>query len=686
MLIKKMLALVLSAAVVCAAAVCSKKKEETPDAAASADEPKAGRLETAQGDAFKFVRDAIRTEPSRFPLKTMDGVEWSRSANPLEKALFLARLLQDKGMTVEIAEGELDDAAARSLLSEIFPQVKGASYRSGTPVSNPAEDRTLVAAVKRHFWVRLEDGDGWVDLDPSFPSAKPGKAFAEPATSYEPADEALSVKVGLSVRRGSGADRDSEAVLEWNGTLVDVANKPVSLTVMTEYNGGAEARLKLSLAAGEDSLADGEVVAAEGGRAQLTLQVKLESLGEIVSEAERVLFDATLGGGDAPLFQRHAVLITGDKIPAAAWKDELQSVSTGNVRSEAKAEADDIRAALKAKKATAQTLSSGVELEARLGRDLGHLLNMILASTSDGQTEKACAALSVASWYAVPRIIITSFVGSEKGTETTIDLRQNRVQSVALPGQAWGMSQAFQYGRGVMESILEGKLLVLLTGKPVLTTAVIMEEAARRRIPIRMFSSLEKDELKVIGLPYEVLGRAEAALAYGRVIMIPEQAVSWEGRPRWGWWEVDPRTRETIGVLDTGLHQAMLEHTILQEKGAMSTKMGAVLGAMVGAVDTYWLLMGMILKYGELTKEAVLEAKTYMKDIQSVMCPGFEKKVSIEASVNVIDIEDCFKYDYEIFKAEAGVSVSQGWCAQFAKGFACASTSILNLYLSQFED
>jgi hypothetical protein len=437
---------------------------------------------------------------------------------------------------------------------------------------------------------------------------------------------------------------------------------------------------------GEDSLAEGEVAAEEGAEVHLILKVKFESLGEVVSGTDRDLFKAAVGRTDAPLFQRHALLVTGDRIPAAAWKDDVQALSAADARSEAKAEADEIRADLKAKKATARTLSSGVELEARLGRDLGHLVNMIFASTSDDQTEKAAAALSVASWYAVPRVIITSFGGSEKGTEATIDLRQDRVESVAFPGQAWGMSQAFQYGRGVMESILEGKLLTLLTEKPALTTAFIMEEAARKNIPIRMFSSLEKDQVKSLGAPPFVRGWIEGALASESIIIVPEKPISWEGRPRWGWWLVDPRTRETVGVLDTGLHQAMLEHTILQEKGAMSTKMGAVLGAMVGAVDTYWLLMGMILKYGELNKEALLEAKAYMKNIQSVMCPGFEKKISIEASVNLIDIEDCYSYDYEIYKAEAGVSISQGWCDQFAKGFACASTSILNYYLSQFED
>jgi hypothetical protein len=93
----------------------------------------------------------------------------------------------------------------------------------------------------------------------------------------------------------------------------------------------------------------------------------------------------------------------------------------------------------------------------------------------------------------------------------------------------------------------------------------------------------------------------------------------------------------------------------------------------------------MVLKYGELNKAAILEAKSYMKEIDALMCPGFEKKVGVSASATIVDIEDCFKYELEV-KAEAGIEIKQGWCENFAKGFACASTSILNYYLSQAEE
>ena len=742
-MIKKAPIVFLMATVLLMAISCSGKKGEEPQNADVGDREEAVRddagTETreagseaepveslpAEGDwqdAFKFVRDAIRTEPSRFPLKTAEGVQWGRSGNSLEKALLLAHLLQDKGKTVEVAKGELDDAAAKALLGTIFPAAKAVSYKSGVPVSTPAEDPVLVSAVKRHFWVRMQDGDSWVDLDPSFPAAAPGKAFAPVEETYEPSDEALSARVSIAIEYEEGDSGEPQTVLSWDGMMGDVANRPLSLSVVTEYTKAApeakedkeeeaegvgglfgglsgqssgkkkaagvevKAVFNAALTVAGESLADGHVTAGKGPAVRLSLKVKIESLGEVVSESERVLFKTTANEPDAPLFQRHAILITGNRVPAAAWQDKLKVAADKDLLADVKTRVDEIRESVKAKKFTRETLATSAELEEKLGPDLGHLVNMIFASTSDDQTEKAGAALSVANWYAVPRILITSFSGREKTTETTIDLRQDRVEAVSLPGQASRMTETFLYGRGVMESILEGKLLELLAGKPALTTAVLMREAARKKIPVRMFSALEKDMLKKFGPPDDVIRRISSALDAGRIVVMPEKGVAWEGRMRWGWWDIDPRTRETIGVLDTGLHQAMLDMTILETEGPLNSKMGMVIGAMVGAIDTYWVLSALILKYGELTKAALLEAKSYMKDIQSVMCPGFEKKIEFSASITTVDIEDCYKHEIELVKVEGGVSIQQGWCEQFAKGFACASTSILNYYLSQFED
>ena len=97
-----------------------------------------------------------------------------------------------------------------------------------------------------------------------------------------------------------------------------------------------------------------------------------------------------------------------------------------------------------------------------------------------------------------------------------------------------------------MESILEGKLLELLTGRQSLTTAVLMREAVKKKIPIISYSSHEKEILHRIIPSKSVYEKIEFALNSGHIVVLPEKAIDWHGKKRWGWWSIDPQTMETI--------------------------------------------------------------------------------------------------------------------------------------------
>jgi hypothetical protein len=117
----------------------------------------------------------------------------------------------------------------------------------------------------------------------------------------------------------------------------------------------------------------------------------------------------------------------------------------------------------------------------------------------------------------------------------------------------------------------------------------------------------------------------------------------------------------------------------METSGMLHDDMGLVIGAIVGCVDTHWVLFALILEYGELDMAALQEAKEYMKKIGSYLCPELDATAGIGVGVSV-ELEDCWKEEIGV-GFHGGLKIDQGWCAQFAKGFKCASTSILNFYI-----
>ena len=670
--------------------------------------------------AFAFVRDDIRFEPTTHLMKTAQGVLWGRSGNAREQALLLAEILQGLSVETRMNTGRLGPDRAAALIASLFPEKKDFSYADDIPLSQPLQDESLIARVRDHAWVQIMRDGRWIDLDPCFPDAEPGTAYADADQTFTSLPDRAFPRMMISMSVQKGGTR--EDILTIDQGLHEMVNQSVSLSISTSFEeaeekssggsvggafgglaGGASgkkakqglvATYKAGLFIKEGMEAAGEFtekipeksqkLAAEDVLDRVWLTFRLTLDGAPLLESERVLFEKNQPADEFPFFQRHSILIAPNAIPLEAWEGDLSRVTDDRMLKQVKSAVDEIKKSVKSKKDKNALLDQSLSLEENLGRDTGHLINMIFAYASDGITADAGKALSVYSYYAQPRIIISSVEGDGEHVTTVMDLRQDRIESLPYPGQALGMTGTFLYGRGVFESVLEGKVLELFLGKRALTTAFIMQEAAKKKIPVRFLSENEKAELERLGMPEHVSGRALKAMAAGAVLVVPERSIRFDGRDRWGWWQVDPKTQEVVGVLDTGLHQAMLQRTVLDTEGMLNSKMGFAIGAITGAVDTQWMLATMILQYGEINKAALLEIKAYMKQLKEYMCPEFEKSVSVTVASVSVSIEDCYEKGYSL-GYEGGVKVEMGWCQAFAKGFACASTSILNYYLSQYD-
>lgn len=78
--------------------------------------------------------------------------------------------------------------------------------------------------------------------------------------------------------------------------------------------------------------------------------------------------------------------------------------------------------------------------------------------------------------------------------------------------------------------------------------------------------SIGRDEQGVVGnfgWPEDVAARVASNVDAGYVAVVLKEPVPVQGRPRIGWWRVEPTSGETIGVMDTGLHEETAEYSLI---------------------------------------------------------------------------------------------------------------------------
>ena len=677
-------------------------------------------------EIFAGVRDGIRFDPTPSPLRAPHGVALDGRGNSLEQARLLAFRLTEAGEMVRFAQGRLDRDAAAQLLTQTLEPASRTLPAAGVPLSRPSEDEGLLRRLSDHYWLQIRRGDRWIDLDPSFEDSAPGAAVGELTQTLNrlPESSLPSLELRVAAYRGPGP---SETVLRWEGGLDAVANAPVGLVVLArpgtaspaepksggplgfggfspvggskqEASKGQKMIYQLALTRNWETLAAGGFELAGGPEdptgadavERLVLVFEVHHPDGRTTSVSRPLFEASRDAPRPPPFQRHAILVTGNRIPGA-YLEQALAVEVGGL--DAAAVGEHLKGLRKrlAEGGDAEALyADAVALERRLGELSGHLINLVFAATSDALAEDLARRLSVYPHYEEPRILMTSFSGTGDRVELSLDLRLDRCAAIPLPGIPMQMREAFLYGRGVMESVLEAEVARLVTGKQPLSTAVLMRRAASQGVPIRLYSHRERGDLESLGMPAPALTRVSATLERGRLVALPARAIEFGDRTRWAWWEIDPVTRDTLGVLDTGLHQAFVSRTLIETKGVISKEMAWVIGALTGATDTHWTLAALILEHGDLGPAALREAKAYLSHIAKYLCP--DTKVGkvwgedLQLAEIKLEIEGCWKKSWSVGAKKVGAEVTvlaDDWCKSFTHGFTCASMTILNAYMDE---
>jgi hypothetical protein len=275
---------------------------------------------------------------------------------------------------------------------------------------------------------------------------------------------------------------------------------------------------------------------------------------------------------------------------------------------------------------------------------------------------------------AMPRVIVTSVEGGNEGAyRVALDLRLDEVEAWPYPGYATRAAEHFQSARGIQNTMLEGHFIERLLGvRQTANTADLIAGVEGGQGAMLVFGAGQEGRLDSIeGLSPYARRLIEKSLGEGREVIIPPRPVQLAGRARLGWWEREPGTGRIIGVMDDGLHQATASYSINTTAIGLNDNMGYVIGMIVGATSTQFMIAGLMLEYGEMTDQLIARVEASLKKLKCMSCPGAGASASAGASFG----DSCFSVGKKI---EAGVSLSAGsFCEKYVAGMTCASSMIL---------
>jgi len=574
---------------------------------------------------FEFVRDTIAYEAYRGVLRGPKGVLLAMAGNSVDRAALLASLLEHAGQQVRFVRGTLPDREATDLVTSMWaprPQSSASQTLGEVPQSLKASTDAFVASTRRsyaivrerlreakqptsrnltstlkalivdaqsHYWVQWAKEGTWIDLDPSFGDATPGRTYAKAEETFTTLPDSLFHRVSIRVRVEEVTDASpaTRTLLTYEGKAASLsgidlvlfhqpenwrgpaASVPGAISAAIEDTG----RLKPVLVIGEEILI-GDVFLQKakttgiGGVSSLLRRDARGTTGIVV--AEWLEFDFLAPGGTRETVTRDLLDVVGKLRRVAKQPLTLEEVVSRTQGDKAVNMARAVYSLLfttgRIDTAHFSQLAEDAaphEGEAPDIRRALRRINVAFVATSDGLLPRLYrpGGTAVVFYPDTPRLTITELSALSGILRIGIDLRRNWSRAVAIRSQDdVFLASVF---RGVMDGALEWILIEHIVGAlrekhgwpMVVSTSSVFDQAGADRVP---FLLLPRDNEQLQGgVAHEGLVRVREEVDQGYLAIVPQRPVSVSGLPRFAWWRIDPRTGETTGVTDDGLHQAI---------------------------------------------------------------------------------------------------------------------------------
>jgi len=688
--------------------------------------PSPSILESGFGDdlssIFTSVAEKIHFEPYPGVLRGPLGTAISGGGNSADQALLLAHLLRIKGYRVRFVRGTLGQGNLAALLRGAYPpEIKPLNVDPSLRPYHPESDPSLAFAGTYHYWVEVDQGDSWLPLDPSFPRAKMGESYGKKSDIFDdlPGEAYQSLTISLMQRAASGQTR---TIIEDKMNISETGYQPISLLALKVpqsaparmgkkrgnplgafggatagvekkkegKRGGGKKAGKKEVAAlkyqyglsipGKGFIEKAVSVSKKDRRSLIAeewLQFEIDAPGMAPKRVKRTLFSAQVPKWEVQpeAYRRYQIGIFPGRVPGSLV-EEVREKAKKLIGKNGRAEGEKL-----SKLGDKAPEGEALNLESKSGQVALQMILLRFAESSDEISDRSAYRTGLAVVRGTPRILISSLTRDqdEKGKAKerfSLDLRLDEVTPLPFPGYPSSLSRLYLKGRGMQESRIEGGVLETLTGRESVTTADIFQRVDSSRILVLNRKNFKKDGRF---LPKKVATLVEESVKEGKLAVIPGEPVSLKGKNRWGFWELDPETGRTIGVMDDGLHSSMAEYSISSSRINLNDNMGFVIGGITGASSTLFVISAKILEYGQVTDKMIEEVEQFLKSALC-FCPKAEASVSGGAGASLSGSAGCFEKELasKSVGGKIGASVSVGsFCDSFVKGFRCASGAIL---------
>jgi transglutaminase-like putative cysteine protease len=544
----------------------------SPTIDAQSNNSEISELSAGMGDdpqaIFAYVRDKIEYDPYYGSMRGALGTYLGGSGSSEDQANLLVAMLRAAHIPARYVVGELDDETALEIINGMFkyPSVTCGSVPEKLRY-DPAKDQELINTVKKHTWVEVYDfeSDTWKPLDPTYPRARYGVLPYVPESTtgtYAELPDSLRYKMTILYEAKIGTYLELDGYdytypINYTTYVSQLTDQQITLSEYAIETGifyFASDQFYPTLTVGNESINGSFAI-------DLLLTTSLD---------KRLVFNVTKPDGTYEEYEH----------PLLNNQPKYEMISTGGYQyvGVAMTQFDEIYVATYEHKDTEfvknmpKFLSTASEQIERIRQNdteamfdtLGDTFHNMLKSyytENDRYTDLLGDKIFVKAYTGSPRIAASGMDFSTENVSMYVNLVNNKLDTVAYPGQNPEITKDFLFLMGMTGTILEGGLL----GNYGLSTPDVFVEAGNQSIPILTLENNADDLTKLNGLGFSDDAKVMMVneIYAGKSVIVPEQPVNVNGENYVRWYVVD-EDGNTVDWDENGMHQGAIGFIIGQ--------------------------------------------------------------------------------------------------------------------------